>query len=109
MSEWDKLWKEIGAVESISSISHMSNSWVRNILIRVKAEGDKLNEFHSSWIFLTDPERLKEIRENEQKLEAVKQVVDEWGRQRDDDYGLEYDWYYKDKYYKLEKILEAEG
>ncbi|MBA7609371.1 hypothetical protein ES703_16562 [subsurface metagenome] len=42
------------------------------------------------------------------KLEAVKEIVDEWGRDRDDG-DLQYDHFYKDKYYALRKILEAEG
>ena len=44
--------------------------------------------------------------ELEDKLEAVKKVVDEWCEERDDG-SLEYDWYYKDKYYALRNALES--
>ncbi len=46
------------------------------------------------------------LRKAEQKLKAVKEIIDEWGRERDDG-DIQYDWYYKDKYYALRKILEA--
>ena len=47
--------------------------------------------------------------ELEDKLEAVKKIVDEWGEQRSDPHGLEYDWHYKDKYFALRDALESSG
>jgi len=40
------------------------------------------------------------------KLEAVKLVVKAWGEERDDG-SLEYDWYYKEKYFRLRDILKS--
>ena len=48
MSVWDELWNEI-AVDGITQESNVSNSWVRNILNRVKVEGDKFKEKAEKW------------------------------------------------------------
>ena len=44
--------------------------------------------------------------EQQNKLEAVKKMVDEWGIERDDG-NVYFDWFYKDKYFKLKEILEG--
>ena len=38
---WDELWNEI-SIDGITQTSNISNSWVRNILNRIKVEGDNL-------------------------------------------------------------------
>ena len=38
---WNELWGEI-SIDGITQTSNISNSWVRNILNRIKAEGNNL-------------------------------------------------------------------
>ena len=108
------IWDEIN-LDSVTYESDLDPLRVRTYLEKLKAEYDRLKGDleHAKNQAQTRYQWAKELEgENiplRQKLEAVKVMVDEWGRQRNDDYGLEYDWYYKEKYFKLKNILEAKG
>jgi len=48
---WDELWNEI-SIDGITQTSNISNSWVRNILNRIKVKGDQLKEKADKWDLL---------------------------------------------------------
>ena len=64
-------------------------------------------EAHKKTLIRELREARRSLETSNERLDAVRQIVDEWGRQRDDPYGMEYDWYYKDKYFKLRDALEG--
>jgi len=64
-------------------------------------------EAHKKALIRELREARRSLETSNERLDAVRQIVDEWGRQRDDPYGMEYDWYYKDKYFKLRDALEG--
>jgi len=83
---WGELWKEI-SIDGITQTSNISNSWVRNILNRIKVEGDNLKAkadildrveemgvvtVYDSKHWSTDFNVL------EQKLEAIQNWFNDW-------------------------------
>jgi len=97
MSEWDKLWnndirKEVWTAEHDWFIG----DWVAE----VKTEGDRLKK--------EGLEHYAIAVEYYECLETIKKIVDEWGEQRSDAHGLEYDWHYKDKYFALRDALDSQ-
>ena len=75
MSEWDKLWEKMPLP--------ITDQWGRTdtgpliaFVMKVKAEGDNLKQSNIALDFMVRVAEKKQV-ETEQKLRAVKQIIDE--------------------------------
>jgi len=102
VTEWGKM------IASLLKYDDQVRLDIHEYLEKAEPEWMRLNEQAQ---FLRDTIKvLADSNENlKKKLGSVRQIVDEWGRQRDDPYGMECDWYYKDKYFALKKALGDEA
>ena len=92
VGETSMTWKE-----------HPEGPFTCKQVLEWKNKAEQLKYAETAIHLLTD--EVVEIRD---KLEAVEKTVDEWGEQRSDPHGLEYDWHYKDKYFALRDALDSE-
>ena len=77
-STWDKIWEEVD-IDSITVESNIAWQWVRNILLRIKTEGDVLQEKADDCEGFRKLATESTLRgaENRKKLEAVKALAPE--------------------------------
>ena len=80
---------------------------IHEYLREIEPNLKKVFEKAELWDKYIETSTLQDLIVITNKLEVIKKIVDEWGEQRGDAHGLEYDWYYKDKYYALRDALEG--
>lgn len=82
MERWDELWEEVDP-ESIDENSNLTWQWVKNILLRIKREGDDIISDNKGLLAVKREylDRIDSLKEREKRIEKISKFLDEGGKE----------------------------